>query len=191
VLAHGAGSDAEAPLLVTLAGAFAARGLTVLRCDLPFRQASRTGPPSRATAAADREGLRQAVRAIRRLVPGRAFLGGHSYGGRQASLLAADDPTLVAALMLLGYPLRAARRPAPLRTEHFPRLRTPALFVHGSRDPFGSILELRAAIALIPARTALLPVEGASHALIPSRRAPPPGIDVPDATVAAFLTFVG
>lgn len=75
------------------------------------------------------------------------------------------------ALVLLAYPLHPPRRRAELRTAHLPSLRTPALFVHGSRDPFGSLDELGSALALIPARTVLLPVEGAGHDLAPPRRA--------------------
>ena len=137
----------------------------MLRCDLPFRQARPTGPPSLATAARDREGLRHAVRAVRGLWAGRVFLGGISYGGRQASMLATADPGFVEALLLLSYPLHRPGQPQALRTDHFPGLRTPSLFIHGTRDPFGAIDELEAARALIPARTALLVVDGAGHDL--------------------------
>lgn len=164
VLTHGAGSNANAPLLVALDGAFAAAGITVWRYDLPFRQARPKGPPL-GTGREDREGLRQAVAEMRRRGPGRVFLGGHSYGGRQASLLAAEDPALADGLLLLAYPLHPPRRPDQLRTAHFPKLRTPALFVHGTRDPFGSIDEMRAALALIPAPVELLAIEGAGHDL--------------------------
>ena len=92
-------------------------------------------------------------------------LGGHSYGGRQCSILAAENPTVADALLLLSYPLHPPRQPAKPRTEHFAALRTPALFVHGTRDPFGSIAELEGAMRLIPARTVLIPVEGAPHGL--------------------------
>src|SRR5262245_1573241 len=165
VLAHGAGSSSEAPLLVAVAEAFAARGTAVLRCDLPFRQASPTGPPRAGWAHRDRDGLRAAAGVARRRAPGRLFLGGHSYGGRQASILAAEEPGLADALLLLSYPLHPPRRPAEPRTAHFPALPTPVLFVHGARDPFGSLEELREALALIPAPTRLLPVEGAGHDL--------------------------
>jgi predicted alpha/beta-hydrolase family hydrolase len=165
VLTHGAGSDCEAPILLATAGAFARAGFTVLRCDLPFRQARPTGPPSPATAARDRDGLRRAVAALRSHVSGHVSLGGHSYGGRQASLLIAEEPALAEALLLLSYPLHPPRRPAESRTEHFPALRRPALFVHGSRDPFGSLAELETARQLIPAPTALLPVHGVGHDL--------------------------
>lgn len=189
MLTHGAGGDADAPLLVALGDALAARGVTVLRYDLPFRQRRSTGPPRPGGAAADRAGLREAAGAIRARVSGRVFLGGQSYGGRQASLLAAEDPGVADALLLLAYPLHPPRRSAELRTAHLPRLRTPALFVSGSRDPFGTLEELEAARRLVAARTTLLAIDGAGHDLAraPGRRVG----DVAAEIAAAFLDFVG
>src|SRR5580698_2359967 len=146
VLTHSAGGNCQAPLLVALADAFCASGLTVLRCDLPFRQARPHGPPPRGSAERDQEGLRVAIESMRRLVSGRLFLGGHSYGGRQASMLAAAEPGLVERLLLLSYPLHPPQRPAELRTAHFPNLQTPALFVSGVRDGFATTDELTAAL---------------------------------------------
>src|SRR5271170_3173510 len=165
VLTHGAGANSDAPLLVALADAFCASGLTVLRCDLPFRQARPHGPPPRGSAERDQEGLRAAIESMRRLVSGRLFLGGHSYGGRQASILSAAEPGLVDRLLLLSYPLHPPQRPSELRTAHFSDLKTPALFVHGTLDGFGSIDELVVALKLIPARAELLPISGAGHEL--------------------------
>jgi predicted alpha/beta-hydrolase family hydrolase len=185
VLTHGAGSTADAPLLVALADAFAARGTTVLRCDLPFRQGKPTGPPSPRAAPMDRAGIRRAVVALRGLGATRVFAGGHSYGGRQTTMLVADEPDLVVALLLLAYPLHPPTRPGQLRTAHFPRIRTPAMFVHGTTDPFGSIEDLRPAVALIPAPTSVLRVDGAGHDLARGRRAVN-GSPFPDAVVAEF-----
>ena len=165
VLTHGAGGNCNAPLLVAAATAFSAAGLHVLRVDLPFRQKRPSGPPSPAGAAADRAGLRRAVGALRAIAPGRIILGGQSYGGRQATMLAADEPGLVEALLLFSYPLHPPGKPERLRTEHFPRLRVPALFVHGTADPFGSIAELRRAVAAIPAPVRVMPIEQAGHDL--------------------------
>lgn len=165
ILTHGAGSNCQAPLLVALAGKFAEAGFTVLRCDLPFRQARPLGPPRPGDAARDREGLRRAVEAMLALYPGEIYLGGHSYGGRQATMLAADSPLLVRGLLLLSYPLHPPRKPEQLRTQHFPRLNTPAVFVHGARDPFASIPELEDALRLIPALAKLFAIEGAGHDL--------------------------
>jgi len=165
VLTHGAGGNAQAPLLIALADAFAATGVTVLRCNLPYRQARPFGPPGPGDATRDRAGLKNAIAKLRGMMSGRIFLGGHSYGGRQSSMLCAEEPDLAAALLLLSYPLHPPRRPEQQRTQHLPDLRTPALFVSGTRDPFGSIEELQRAIKMIPARTKLLPIEGAGHDL--------------------------
>jgi len=165
VLTHGAGGNCNAPLLVAAAAAFAEAGVAVLRCDLPFRQRRPSGPPSPSGAAADRAGLRHAVLALRAVVGGAVRLGGQSYGGRQASILAADEPDIAAGLLLFSYPLHPPGKPDRLRTEHFPRLRVPSVFVQGTADPFGSIAELTGALAMIPAPVRLLPVDGAGHDL--------------------------
>ncbi len=165
ILTHGAGSNCNAPLLVALSETFAGHGYVVLRCDLPFRQERRTGPPFPGNAERDRAGLRNAVAVLRKNVTGRIFLGGHSYGGRQATMLCAAEPDLVSGLLLLSYPLHPPRKPEQLRIQHLPNLRTPSMFVHGTRDPFGSIEEMTKALELIPAKTELMKVEGAGHDL--------------------------
>jgi len=185
VLTHGAGANCQSKLLVALAEAFADSGCVVLRCDLPFRQSRPHGPPFPAMAARDREGLRRAVEVLRKQASGRIFLGGHSYGGRQGSMLAAEHPDVAAGLLLLSYPLHPPRKPAELRTSHFPQLHTPALFVHGGRDPFGSHEEMKAALKLIPASTLMLEVEGAGHELLGKKA----NEDLPFRIVEAFQQF--
>ncbi|MBV9074916.1 MAG: alpha/beta fold hydrolase [Acidobacteria bacterium] len=165
VLAHSAGSNCHSPLLVALAEAFRVEGVTVLRCDLPFRQARPHGPPF-GSSAMDQAGLRQAIEALRAEVSGRIFLGGHSYGGRMASMLAAESARVADALLLLSYPLHPPRKPQQLRTAHFSGLRTPVFFVHGTRDPLGSISEMESALKLISANTQLFPLENAGHELL-------------------------
>jgi len=184
VLTHGAGGNAQAPLLRALSDVFANAGFSVLRCDLPFRQTRSFGPPGPADGARDRAGLKNAITALRKVMGapllagvarsgdfpsqtphGTVFMGGHSYGGRQASMLCAEQPDLVPGLLLLSYPLHPPRRPEQQRTQHLPELRTTTLFAHGTRDPFGSIEELERALKMIPAKTRLLTVEGAGHDL--------------------------
>jgi len=165
VLTHGAGSNCRSPLLVDVATEFSSAGYFALRCDLPFRQTRPAGPPSPGGAALDREGLRAAIAAMRRIAAGRIYLGGHSYGGRQATMLTAADSGVADGLLLLSYPLHPPRRPAELRTAHFPKLHTPAVFVHGGRDPFGTLEEMRSALALIPAPTKLVEIAAAGHDL--------------------------
>ena len=165
VLTHGAGANCRSALLVAVAEMLAESGVTVLRYDLPFRQKRPSGPPHPSSAAADQAGLREAVQALRSIVPGPVFLGGHSYGGRQATMLAAAEPGLVAGLLLLSYPLHPPDKPESLRTAHFPALRTRAAFVHGDRGDFGSPEEMQQALSLIPGQTNLQIVPGAGHDL--------------------------
>jgi predicted alpha/beta-hydrolase family hydrolase len=165
VLTHGAGGNCQSALLVAVAEAFAGAGLAVLRCDFPFRQQRPFGPPGPGDASRDRAGLKRAVEWLAAQGLRQVFLAGHSYGGRQASMLCAEEPGLAAGLMLLSYPLHPPRKPAQLRTQHFTSLHTASLFVHGARDPFGSIEELQLALRVIPARTKLVEVDGAGHDL--------------------------
>lgn len=188
ILTHGAGSDCNAPLLIALSEAFSEKGYLVLRCDLPFRQKKPTGPPF-GHAEKDRAGLRNAIAALRKLVSGHIFLGGHSYGGRQASILCAAEPGLVSGLLLLSYPLHPPRQPQQLRTQHLPDLHNFSLFVHGTRDPFGSIEEMTSALRLIPAKTELMVIEGAGHDLGFKGKAR--GEELPGRVVTAFQRMRG
>ncbi len=187
VLTHGAGANCQSRLLTLLGSAFADAGFMVLRCDLPFRQSRPFGPPFPAMAARDREGLRRAVEIVRPKVSGQIFLGGHSYGGRQATMLAAEKPELVSGLLLLSYPLHPPRKPQELRTAHFLQLKTPALFVHGSRDPFGSHQEMQAALKLLPERNLLLEIEGAGRELLGKKT----NEGLPERIVEEFREFFG
>ena len=186
VLTHGAGANCRSTLLTAVAEAFCAAGVTVLRCDLPFRQARPFGPPMRGSGDRDQAGLRAAVSALRRETAGQIFLGGHSYGGRQASMLAAKEPQVADALLLLSYPLHPPEKPAILRTEHFPSLQVPALFVSGEGDGFGTRAELDAALRMIPGRTELMMVAGAGHELMSKKNSE----ELPGRVVERFLQFV-
>lgn len=187
VLTHGAGANCRSNLLVALSNAFAEAGITVLACDLPFRQSRPFGPPFPGSAERDRAGLRRAIEILKKKTGGRIFLGGHSYGGRQSSILIAEEPELAEGLLLLSYPLHPPRKPAELRTAHLPKLTRPALFVHGTRDPFGSIEEMSAALRLIPGRNMLLEITGAGHELIGKKSVS----TLPESVVQKFQEFHG
>lgn len=169
VLTHGASGNCNAPLLVALAEAFCGAGFTVLRCDLPYRQDRPYGPPGPHDGKRDRAGLRNALSAMKSLARGRLFISGQSYGGRQASIVCAEQTessaSVAAGLILLSYPLHPPGKPDQLRTQHLFDLHTPTLFVEGTRDPFGSIAEIEQAMKLIPGKTRLLTVDGAGHDL--------------------------
>ena len=182
VLTHGAGANCQSPLLRALANAFCEQGMLVLRIDLPFRRERPHGPPMRGSAERDQQGLRRAVEAMREEAPARVFMGGHSYGGRQASMLAAEEPGLVDGLLLLSYPLHPPKQREQMRTAHFPKVQTSALFVSGTRDGFGTVEEMGAALKLIPAKTKLLTIEGSGHELMTKKNAS----DLPGVVVQGF-----
>jgi uncharacterized protein len=189
VLTHGAGANCRAPLLVAVAETFAQAGFAVLRCDLPYRQDRPYGPPGPGDAKRDRAGLKNAIAALKNNTANAAqvFLGGHSYGGRQASMVCAEEPNVSSGLLLMSYPLHPPRKPEQLRTQHFFDLNTPALFVQGTRDPFGSIAEIERALKLLPAKTKLLTVEGAGHDLGFKGKAS--AKDLPARVLAEFQSF--
>jgi uncharacterized protein len=100
-------------------------------------------------------------------------------------MLAASEAGLVDRLLPLSYPLHPPQRPTELRTGHFPQLQTPAMFVHGTRDGFGSIDEMAAALKLISAPTELLSIASAGHELMTKRNSD----ELPKTVAEAFRIF--
>jgi hypothetical protein len=106
-----------------------------------------------------------------------AAIGGHSYGGRMASMLAADEP--VSALVLLSYPLHRPGHPDELRTAHWSRIECPVLLLSGDRDPFAKVDLLRREVrSLRNAELVIYP--GLGHGVLPVR-------EDAAARIAAFL----
>ncbi len=190
VLAHGAGGNRNGKLLEALGDALADQGFALLRIDLPFRQKRPGGPPHPSKAADDREGIRRAADSLREKYRGRIVVGGSSYGGRQASMLAAEDAEVAGALLLLSYPLHPPGKPEKLRTEHWPRIGVPTFFAHGTRDAFGSPPEMEEARKLLQVRSELLEIEGATHGLISSKTRNEEAGRIAAEIAAAFARFV-
>jgi predicted alpha/beta-hydrolase family hydrolase len=152
LLAHGAGSDRNAPALRAVAGALEAAGIPSLRFDFPYRIAGRKAPDRPPVLlAAVREAAAE-LAAQTGLPPERLVLGGRSMGGRYCSLAVGDaeDPLPALGLLLLGYPLHPAGKPDNLRVEHFPRLKVPVLFLSGDRDALAGKADLEHWAETIP-----------------------------------------
>jgi predicted alpha/beta-hydrolase family hydrolase len=167
VLTHGAGGNRESPLLQQVCEEWAQRGWLAVRYNLPYRRRRPSGPPS-GSAAADRAGIVEAITLCRTLTDGPLIAGGHSYGGRQTSMVVAGqeaDPIKVDVLTLFSYPVHPPGKPERARTEHLPDIRVPTVFTHGTSDPFGTPDELRAAAALITGTTAVVEIASARHDL--------------------------
>ncbi|MFD6674891.1 alpha/beta family hydrolase [Rhodococcus zopfii] len=181
---HGAGGTSDAAILRRMCDRFTEHGFLALRYDLPFRRRNPKGPPQPSRAAEDRTGVAAAAALLNNRTAGPLLLGGVSYGGRQTSMLAAEQPRVADALVLVSYPLHPPGKPERARTEHLPDIAVPTVFVHGVRDPFGTVDELRDAAALIPAATALVEVPAAGHDLSRAKS------DPSDAAVAAVLKLL-
>jgi predicted alpha/beta-hydrolase family hydrolase len=184
VLTHGAGGSREAPLLVRICDEWAARGWLAVRYNLPYRRRRPKGPPS-GSAATDQAGIVEAIELAHTLTTGPVIAGGHSYGGRQTSMVVAADPNRVTALTPFSYPLHPPGKPDRLRTEHFPQITVPTVFTHGTADPFGTPEELRDAVALIGGPTQIVEITGARHDLGSK------SLDVPALAVTAAICAVG
>jgi len=172
LLAHGAGTDLDAPPLKVVAAALAVAGIPSLRFNFAYRDAERKAPDrAPVLLAATRDA---AARLARRtgLPPERLVLGGRSMGGRMGSMvvgadLSGDGPIPALGLLLLGYPLHPAGHPEKVRDEHFPRLRVPCLFVSGTRDALASREELPAAARAIKGQVTFHWLESADHGYRP------------------------
>ncbi|QRY53504.1 hypothetical protein SAMN04488583_1020 [Mycobacterium sp. 88mf] len=185
VLTHGAGGNRDSAMLVKLCDEWASRGWLAIRYNLPYRRRRPKGPPS-GSAAGDQEGIAEAIALARTLADGPVIAGGHSYGGRMTSMVAADEDSGAGpdVLTLFSYPLHPPGKPERARTEHLSRITVPTVFTHGTSDPFGTIEELTAAAALVSGPTELVVIEGARHDLGSKR------LDVPALAVDAGLRAV-
>jgi predicted alpha/beta-hydrolase family hydrolase len=147
LLGHGA-SGTAASMQPHVEG-LARRGITAVALDLPKGNAERAVP--RFVAAGDDLA--------------HTAIGGHSYGGRVASMLAAQQE--VAALVLLSYPLHRPGHPDDPRVEHWSRIRCPVLLLSGEADPFARVDLLRAHVESDLARAELHTYPRVGHGVGP------------------------
>jgi len=163
LLTPGAGAGRDQPALVAVDEALTGRGLAVERIEFPGRTAGRRRPDPPEVCI---DSVRTATLGLagRLGVPTSAIaVGGRSMGGRMCSMAAAEG-LAVAALVLISYPLHPARAPERLRTEHFPALHVPCLFVSGRRDALGAPDEIERETAAIPGPVTLVFLDG-DHSL--------------------------
>jgi predicted alpha/beta-hydrolase family hydrolase len=173
VLGHGAGAGQRHPWMRRVADGLGRRGIEVVTFDFPYMAANRKVPDAPAVLeAAFRDAWTEACRSH----AGPCFAGGKSMGGRIASQVASQqgfDPA-PAGLVYFGYPLHPPGKPAQRRDAHLPQIGLPMLFLHGTRDPFGSPDEMRALIASLPGASLDL-IDGGDHSLAKSKSQDPRG----------------
>jgi len=165
LLAHGAGFGFDSPWMAAVAQGLAARGFLVMRFNYPYRERAarerRDVPPDRQGVLEEAHVAALAALA-ERAGERRVILAGKSMGGRISTYLAAKGERC-AGLVLFGYPLHPPKQPAKTRSEHFPAIAQPALFLQGTRDEFAELELLRAALARYGGRATLEVIESADH----------------------------
>ena len=166
LLTPGAGSNRNHASLVAIEVALAGADppVPVSRVDFPYRKAGRKAPDRAPILIASVVQDAAALATSSGVAPTRIALGGRSMGGRMCTMAVADGLP-AAALVLISYPLHPPGKPEQLRTAHLPQLRVPCLFIHGTKDPFGTPDELTAATATIPGPVTHLWIEGGRHDL--------------------------
>ncbi len=186
VLAHGAGAPMDSPFMNRVSAGLAARGMRVARFEFPY-MARRRAEGKR--GAPDREPVLRArwKEVVERLGGGpRLVVGGKSLGGRIASMMA--DELAARGLVCLGYPFHPPGEPSRLRTAHLVALRTPALVVQGTRDPFGT----REDVAGYPLSPAIRIhwIEAGDHSFKPPARSGRTEAGNVEEAIAAVAEFV-
>jgi len=161
-LTPGAGSDRDHPSLLVIEQAVAP--MPVARIDFPYRRAGRRAPDRAPKLVACVVEEAAQVAASTGVSPNRIVLGGRSMGGRMCSMAVAEGLP-AAGLVLISYPLHPPGKPDNLRTDHLPALTVPCLFVSGTRDPFGTPVELEEATSTIPGDVTHVWIDGAGHDL--------------------------
>ncbi len=162
LLTPGAGSDRNQSCLVAVEAA--CPNLVVERIDFPYRRAGRK-PPDRAPvllACVREEAALLAAKAG--CDPDQVVFGGRSMGGRMCSMAIAEGLP-AAGLTLISYPLHPPGKPDKLRTEHLPAITVPTLFIHGTRDPFGTPDELLGATSTMQCAVTHVWVDNKGHDL--------------------------
>lgn len=171
ILAHGAGAGQQSAFMTDFARALSSLGVDVVTFNFPYIEQRRRIPDRAPVLEAC---FRAAIDRVRAAVPSARealFIGGKSMGGRIATQVAAADPDLpIAGLVLLGYPLHPPGKPEQRRDKHLPDIRRPMMFVHGTRDAFGTPAELGASLDGLHPAPSLHLVEGGDHSFKLARK---------------------
>lgn len=173
ILAHGAGAGQRSTFMIDFARALSALGLDLVTFNFLYTEQRRRIPDRGPALEACYRSVIETVRSELDSARTALFIGGKSMGGRIATQVAAADPALpLAGLVLLGYPLHPPGRPEQRRDKHLPAVQRPMLFVQGSRDTFGTPGELTPILDVLSPAAALHIVAQADHSFKRSRTDP-------------------
>ena len=173
ILGHGAGAGQRNAFMVEFAQALSARGIDIVTFNFLYTEQGRKIPDRAPALEACYRAVIEAIRAHVASARRALFVGGKSMGGRIATQVAAADPRLpLAGLVLLGYPLHPPGKPEQLRDKHLPAVGRPMLFVQGTRDAFGKPDELAPILGALQPPPVMHVVAQADHSFKLSRKNP-------------------
>jgi uncharacterized protein len=173
ILGHGAGAGQQSTFMVDFARALSNLGLDIVTFNFPYTEQRRRIPDRAPVLEACYRAVIETARTKIATAGQALFIGGKSMGGRIATQVAASDPTLpLAGLVLLGYPLHPPGRPAQRRDKHLPAIGRPILFIQGERDTFGTPSQLQPIVDSLQPSPALHVVAGGDHSFKLSRKDP-------------------
>ena len=191
ILGHGAGAGQRSAFMVDFATALSSMGVDVVTFNFLYTEQGRKIPDRAPALEACYRSVIDAVRAAVDTARRALFIGGKSMGGRIATQVAAADPQLrIAGLVLLGYPLHPPGRPTERRDKHLPAIARPMLFVQGTRDAFGTPDELGAVLGTINPAPLMHVVERGDHSFKLSRKDPAAQAAIYADVQRAIVTFV-
>jgi len=173
VFAHGAGAGEEHPWIVRVGKGLAERGVRVVTFNFPYRAEGRKLPDKPPVLEGAFRSVWEEVLAEDKRQGRNArayFAGGKSMGARMSSQVAASGgfSPAPAGLVFFGYPLHPPGKPEQRRDRHLPAVSAPMLFIHGTRDPFGSPDEMHALTSGLPAASLEI-IRGGDHSLAASK----------------------
>ena len=160
-LAHGAGAGMHHSFMVTLSQSLSEAGIATLRFNFPFTE-NKKGRPD--TPAVAHQAIEAAIAKAQKLFPTLpVFVAGKSFGGRMTSqCLAAHPNDAISGIIFYGFPLHAPGKPSIERAEHLKDVRSPMLFLQGSRDEFATWKLIENVTSSLPLAE-LVKIEGADH----------------------------
>ena len=160
-LAHGAGAGMHHPFMTMLAESLAEQSIASLRFNFPFTENKKGRPDTPAVAHQTIEAAITQAKKIDSGLP--VFAAGKSFGGRMTSqYLSAHPDDAVKGIIFYGFPLHPPGKPSIERAEHLKQVKSPMLFLQGSKDEFATWKLIESVCSSLP-HSELVKIEGANH----------------------------
>jgi predicted alpha/beta-hydrolase family hydrolase len=163
ILAHGAGANQLSGFMKLFASGLAQRGFDALTFNFLYTEQGRGAPDQKAKLELCYQAVIDAASRHQKLKSNRLVIGGKSMGGRIASQVAAAGDERIAGLVFLGYPLHPPGQPQKLRTDHWPSIKVPMLFVQGTRDSLGTPDEINPILKKLKLPAQIYVIETGDH----------------------------